>query len=142
MLLREKEIAMNKMSLQIQRLELAAERNQSEKDVLLEKMEELKKSRDEATLKCKELEVQVLSQKTSIAVEYELESLKRQLKEAQKASEKRQEEHEVFLNKITGPQSQLKMELDIATINIAKWKQKCGELVNRLEAEVFTTYLV
>ena len=142
MLLREKEIAMNKMSLQIQRLELEAERNQNENHALLEKMEDLKASRDEATLKYKELEVQVLSQKTSIAVEYELESLKRQLKEAQKASEKRQEEHEVFLNKITGPQSQLKMELDIATINIAKWKQKCGELVNRLEAEVFTTYLV
>ena len=132
----EREAVISKMQSQVQKLEVIVSQTQNELKKTQNNYEDAREARDLAILKCKELEIQLVSQKSASALGAELEALKSQLVDAQRASEKRQKEHEAFLNKVMGPQEHLKVELETAVANANKWKQKSIDLVNRLEAEV------
>ncbi|KAJ3032160.1 oxidative DNA demethylase [Rhizophlyctis rosea] len=94
------------------------------------------RARDEALSAKKELELQVYTQKSSSVFEFELQSMKKQLVEAEKMAEKRQEEYQSLLQSLLPPTETLQTELAKARKSETKWQRECQQLVVKLDREL------
>ncbi|KAJ3194218.1 hypothetical protein HK101_003241 [Irineochytrium annulatum] len=93
-------------------------------------------ARDEAIHESKGLRLQVASQKSSSTVEFEIQSLKRNLVDAENAANRRQEEYQELLKKMIGPNDEVQKELLRLRRREEKWKKECSGLTQTLEAEL------
>jgi len=97
--------------------------------------------RDSAREKIRDLELQVNIQHNSTALEFELSSLKRQLFEAEKTAQARQEEYQAKMLKYINPEEKqqvqrLNEELENLRKSESKWQRECQTLVYKLDIEI------
>ncbi|KAJ3124629.1 hypothetical protein HK098_000966 [Nowakowskiella sp. JEL0407] len=98
-------------------------------------LDDVRRERDDALNDIKELKLQVQSQRTSTAVEFEIQSLKTQLLEAERMNEKRQEEYQLLLKSFMTPKDETQKELAKARRMEENWKKECQQLVLKLDME-------
>ncbi|TPX45249.1 hypothetical protein SeMB42_g02048 [Synchytrium endobioticum] len=101
-----------------------------------EKLAEERKERDNANAMLKELQIQIQNQKSSTALEYEIQSLKRQLLESEKTAEKRQDEYQGLLKSLMAPKNEVETELAKARKGEGRWQRECQQLVVKLDMEL------
>ncbi|KAJ1557596.1 hypothetical protein HK096_006355, partial [Nowakowskiella sp. JEL0078] len=101
-----------------------------------EEVETLRRERDEANANAKELRLQVLAQRSNTAVEFEIQSLKKQLVESEKMNEKRQGDYQILLKSFATPNEDTKRELVRVRKLEAKWQRECQKLVLKLDMEL------
>ncbi|KAJ1560204.1 oxidative DNA demethylase, partial [Cladochytrium tenue] len=99
-------------------------------------LRDAQKERDDALLSVKELRLQATAGASSTALEFELQSLKMQLVEAEKAGAKRQEEYQALLADMMNPRNELQKEVQKLRKSEAKWKRECQDLVVKLDLEL------
>ncbi|KAJ3216895.1 oxidative DNA demethylase [Dinochytrium kinnereticum] len=99
-------------------------------------LDETMRERDDALHEVKELKLQIDSQKTSTALEFEIQSLKMQLIDAEKMAIKRQEDYQSLLKSLMGPKEETQKELIKARKSEQKWQRQCSELVGKLDMEM------
>ncbi|KAJ3411431.1 hypothetical protein HDV05_002213 [Chytridiales sp. JEL 0842] len=97
---------------------------------------EVTNQKDEALHAARDLQLQVSVQKSSAAVEFEIQSLKMQLVDAERMAEKRQEEYQSLLKSLMTPANEINKELVKARKSEAKWQRECQELVAKLDLEL------
>ncbi|TPX36733.1 hypothetical protein SmJEL517_g01163 [Synchytrium microbalum] len=100
------------------------------------RLAEERKERENAGVLLRELQMQVQNQKSSTALEYEIQSLKRQLLESEKTAEKRQEEYQSLLKSLMAPKHELETELARARKAEGRWQRECQQLVGKLDLEL------
>ncbi|KAJ3092118.1 hypothetical protein HK102_010543 [Quaeritorhiza haematococci] len=83
-----------------------------------------------------ELQLQVDSQKSSSILEFEIQSLKKQLVEAERMAEKRQEEHQILLKSLMTPHEEMQRELNKARKAEQRWQRECESLVAKFDLEL------
>lgn len=134
-MLNEKEASVEKALFKIHQTEEQAAKYKQELDDAVARIAELTKAREECQYQIKDLQLQLLTQKSSTSLEFEITSLKRQLLAAEKSAEQRQQEHEALMKGLMMPQDNIHQELKIAKENELKWKSKCQDLVIKLDME-------
>ncbi|KAI9336216.1 hypothetical protein DFJ73DRAFT_23829 [Zopfochytrium polystomum] len=92
--------------------------------------------RDDALHQIKELKLQVNTQSSTSALEFELQSLKMQLMQAEKTTEKWQTEHQNLLRDMMQPRNDHEKEIAKLRKSEAKWQRECQELVTKLDVEI------
>ncbi|KAI9206594.1 uncharacterized protein BJ171DRAFT_15187 [Polychytrium aggregatum] len=97
---------------------------------------ETAKARDEYIVKCKDLELRVSSFENSTALEFELQSLKKQLLEAELTAQRRQEEYQALLKTFMLPKEDEQKELAKIKKSERKWQRECQQLIVRLDQEM------
>ncbi|KAJ3048052.1 hypothetical protein HK097_010925, partial [Rhizophlyctis rosea] len=97
---------------------------------------EIGRERDEARRVVKELELQVLTRRSETALEFELQSMKKQLVEAEKMAERRQEEYQSLLQNLLTPTSTLQTDLAKSRKSEMKWQRECQQLIVKLDQEL------
>ncbi|KAJ3342312.1 hypothetical protein HDU91_000560, partial [Kappamyces sp. JEL0680] len=135
LVLNEKEALVERMLAGASKTEEEAAKAKMELQDALTRLEETTKSRDNILSQMNELQLQVLTQKGGASLEFEITSLKRQLVSAEKAAEQRQQDYEILIKSITAPKDESVEELAESRQNELRWKQKCQELVTKLENE-------
>ncbi|KAI9091440.1 hypothetical protein DFS34DRAFT_324976 [Phlyctochytrium arcticum] len=95
-----------------------------------------RREKEAAEYEKKELKLQVMSHKTSSALEFEIQSLKQQLVETERMSEKRQEEYQSLLKTLIGPNDEMQKELNKVRRSESKWQRECQHLVKKLDTEM------
>ncbi|KAI8810955.1 hypothetical protein BJ742DRAFT_164877 [Cladochytrium replicatum] len=101
-----------------------------------EQLDIVKRERDDAVSSLREVQLRLESQKTSSFVEFEIQSLKSQLVEAERMAEKRQEEYQTLLRSLVNPQDEIRKELAKSKRMEAKWQRECQQLVVKLDFEM------
>lgn len=139
MVLKEKSIAVEKMHASIRQIDQERDALQTSLKEVTLRLEETTHLKEDAQLKVKELELEVLTQRGSSAVEFEISSLKKQLIEAERMAEKRQEEYQTLLKSLVVPQDDLRNELNKSRLLEAKWHRECQQLVVKLDLELNRT---
>ncbi|KAL2914798.1 hypothetical protein HK105_205729 [Polyrhizophydium stewartii] len=139
MLLKEKNAAVERMHA----IAIAAE---EERETLKRDLKETRaqlelvsREKDDAVFQSKELQLQILTHQGSTALEFEISSLKKQLVEAERMAEKRQEEYQALLKSFMTPKDDLREELGKARAMEAKWQRECQQLVMKLDHELNRT---
>ncbi|KAI8830700.1 hypothetical protein BC829DRAFT_125968 [Chytridium lagenaria] len=99
-------------------------------------LDETIREREDALHEVRELKLQVSSHKTSTALEFEIQSLKIQLVDAEKMAIKRQEDYQSLLKSLMGPKEETQKELLKARKGEQKWQRQCSELVAKLDIEM------
>ncbi|KAJ3241466.1 oxidative DNA demethylase [Chytriomyces hyalinus] len=121
-------------------------------------LHEANREKEDAIFKARDLKLQVSSQSSAAAVEFEIHSLKtseyfffcqdisdcelmlsklcRQLLEAEKMGAKRQEEYQSLLKSFMAPQNDLQKENAKLRKSESKWQRECQELVAKLDLEL------
>ncbi|KAK5671986.1 hypothetical protein QVD99_001806 [Batrachochytrium dendrobatidis] len=134
--LKEKTLAVEKMHANIQYTE-------DERDALREsvknahqRIEALIKEKDDAVLHSKEIQLELLTNRGSTALEFEITSLKKQLIETEKTANKRQEEYQELLKNLMLPKDDFREELGKSRMAEARWQRECQQLVQKLEYEL------
>ncbi|KAJ3100297.1 oxidative DNA demethylase [Physocladia obscura] len=117
--------------------------NQTEMNNLHEQAKNLKlmlsnsnRERDEALFLTRDLKLQLSSQSSGAALEFEIQSLKTQLFEAERMNEKRQEEYQSLLKNMMTPQHDIQKELSKLRRSESKWQRECQDLVAKLDLEL------
>ncbi|KAJ3146052.1 oxidative DNA demethylase [Geranomyces michiganensis] len=88
----------------------------------------------EAERQVKDLKEKIVTSKSSAALEYEISHLTQQLAEAEKMSQKRQDEYQALLKTFMVPDTQ--KELAKARRAEAGWQRECQQLVLKLDVEI------
>jgi myosin heavy subunit len=135
MMLNERQAAVEKMLAKIHETEAESARYRLEVQDLQQRLEELNKQKEEISLQSKEYQLQLLTQKGSANLEFEISSLKRQLAAAEKSAEQRQVEYENMIKSMMNPLDDVQKELQKARESEVKWKSQCQDLVLKLDAE-------
>ncbi|KAI8841559.1 hypothetical protein BJ741DRAFT_575227 [Chytriomyces cf. hyalinus JEL632] len=112
-------------------------------------LHEANREKEDAIFKARDLKLQVSSQSSAAAVEFEIHSLKtlefyfcpiirrpEQLLEAEKMGAKRQEEYQSLLKSFMAPQNDLQKENAKLRKSESKWQRECQELVAKLDLEL------
>ncbi|KAJ3237441.1 oxidative DNA demethylase [Chytriomyces hyalinus] len=99
-------------------------------------LHEANREKEDAIFKARDLKLQVSSQSSAAAVEFEIHSLKTQLLEAEKMGAKRQEEYQSLLKSFMAPQNDLQKENAKLRKSESKWQRECQELVAKLDLEL------
>lgn len=140
MILQEKEAAAEKLLAGLSRNEQDATRYRKELNDALSKIDELSRGRESLLGQINELQLQVLT-KGAPALEYEISSLKkykiinnRQLLAAEKANSQKQSDCDALVKSITAKDGSVD-NIAQAKQNELVWKQKCQDLVSKLDAE-------
>ncbi|KAJ3010412.1 UNVERIFIED_CONTAM: oxidative DNA demethylase, partial [Siphonaria sp. JEL0065] len=117
--------------------------SQTEFDTIREQLKTLKsmlrdtqQERDEALFLTRDLKLQVDSQSSHTALEFEIHSLKTQLMDAEKMGARRQEEYQNLLKGFMAPQSDLQKEVNKLRKSESRWQRECQELVAKLDLEL------
>ncbi|KAJ3156566.1 oxidative DNA demethylase [Geranomyces variabilis] len=95
---------------------------------------EVGEQKAEAERQIKDLKNKVVATKSSAALEYEISHLTQQLAEAEKMSQKRQDEYQALLKTFMVPDTQ--KELAKARRAEAGWQRECQQLVLKLDVEI------
>ncbi|KAJ3182738.1 oxidative DNA demethylase [Geranomyces variabilis] len=95
---------------------------------------EVGEQKAEAERQVKDLKDKVVATKSSAALEYEISHLTQQLAEAEKMSQKRQDEYQALLKTFMVPDTQ--KELAKARRAEAGWQRECQQLVLKLDVEI------
>jgi hypothetical protein len=135
MMLNERQAAVEKMLAKIHETEAESARYRLEVQDLNQRLEEVNKQKEEISLQSKEYQLQLLTQKGSANLEFEISSLKRQLAAAEKSAEQRQVEYENMIKSMMNPLDDVQKELQKARESEVKWKSQCQDLVLKLDAE-------
>lgn len=139
MILQEKESTVERMLSGLKRTEADADRYKQELGESHSRIDDLTRGRDSLLGQINELQLQTLTQKGSTSLEFEISSLKKQLHSAEVATDQRQQDYEVLIKSLAGPKEGIHEELTNARQNELKWKQKCQDLVAKLDNEFSTT---
>ena len=98
------------------------------------------KERNDLKDSLREVELKVNLQHSSTALEFEIQSLKRQMYENEKINQAKQDEYQAELLKVmskTDPQIQeLKAELSKSRKSESSWQRECQDLVHKLDLEI------
>jgi hypothetical protein len=151
MLLDERKTTLEKMIASASKLEQEVERLRNELSDTVGRLGEAVRTRDTLLTQVNELQLQVLTQKGSSILEFEISSLKRfvwkrnrsliiicrQLASTEKAAAQRQQEYEAMIHSLSTNKSGTDSDIITAKQNEMKWRQKCQELVAKLDNEVF-----
>jgi hypothetical protein len=151
MLLDERKTTLEKMIASASKLEQEVERLRNELSDTVGRLGEAVRTRDTLLTQVNELQLQVLTQKGSSTLEFEISSLKRfvwkrirsliiicrQLASTEKAAAQRQQEYEAMIHSLSTNKSGTDSDIITAKQNEMKWRQKCQELVAKLDNEVF-----
>ncbi|KAI8622008.1 hypothetical protein BC830DRAFT_1224164 [Chytriomyces sp. MP71] len=92
--------------------------------------------KEEAIFAARDLKLQVDSQSSATAVEFEIHSLKAQLIEAEKMGARRQEEYQTLLKSFMAPQNEIQKENAKLRKSEAAWQRECQDLVGKLDIEL------
>lgn len=109
------------------------------RDMLNKSQSECEKLKTEVEKKdelVKELGIQARTARGEANVEFENQTLRRQLMDAEKLAERRQEEYQELLRSFMGPTKQHVAEIDRLRRSEAKWQSECQQLVVKLEMEL------
>ncbi|KAJ3286919.1 oxidative DNA demethylase, partial [Borealophlyctis nickersoniae] len=94
------------------------------------------REKEDAVHAMKEMQLLVNTQKSSSALEFEIHSLKKQLVEAEKMAEKRQEDYQSLLKSLMAPKDASQKDLAKSRRMEIKWQRECQQLVMKLDIEL------
>ncbi len=144
-------LVLNEKEILVERLLIGARKTEEEAAVvkidlqeLQSKLDEMTRSRDKALSQMNDLQLQALTSKGSASLEFEISSLKRyssniyvrQLISAEKATDHRQQDYEALIKSLIAPKEDSIDELAEARQSELRWKQKCQDLIMKLDNEV------
>ncbi|KAJ3284408.1 oxidative DNA demethylase [Rhizoclosmatium sp. JEL0117] len=99
-------------------------------------LRDAQRERDDALFLTRDLKLQVNSQTTGSALEFEIHSLKTQLLEAEQISARRQDEYQNLLKSFMAPQNELQKEVNKLRKSESRWQRECQDLVAKLDLEL------
>ncbi|KAH6570302.1 hypothetical protein BASA60_007791 [Batrachochytrium salamandrivorans] len=134
--LKERAIVVEKMHAAVHCVETERDSLKLEIKNIHNTMESLAREKDDAILQAKELQLELLTHRGSSALEFEISSLKKQLIESEKTSDRRQEEYQVLIKSLITPKDDLREELSKSRTTEAKWQRECQRLVTNLDLEL------
>ncbi|KAJ3268859.1 oxidative DNA demethylase [Terramyces sp. JEL0728] len=132
----QKEATVDKMLSKIHKTEQDLSETKIELQDVLARLDEAKKAKEDALYQVKDLQLQLLTSKGSISLEFEITSLKKQLLEAERKADVRQQENESLVKGLMTPKTDHAQDLRLARDNEAKWKTQCKDLVEKLDNEM------
>ncbi|KAJ3062517.1 oxidative DNA demethylase [Podochytrium sp. JEL0797] len=96
----------------------------------------VEQERDDALFLTRDLKLQVDSQTSGAALEFEMLSLKTQLLEAERTGARRQEEYQDLIKSFMAPQNDLQKEVTKLRKSESRWQRECQDLVVKLDLEL------